>query len=125
MECVATTADRMKQIMNEMDLRQIDISKQTGIRQWTISHYIADRLSTKADAVEKMANTLGVSELWLMGYNVPMTVEVGPEAVRNQAITDIALRMQTDGRYMDVVIRMYKLDREKLDAVAAIVESMQ
>ena len=53
MERVATTADRLKQIMNEMDLRQIDISKQTGIRQGTISHYIAGRLSPKADAVEK------------------------------------------------------------------------
>ena len=33
--------------------------------------------------------------------------------------------MQTDGRYRDVVIRLDKLDRKKLDAVAAIVESMQ
>lgn len=125
MERVATTADRLKQIMNERDLRQIDISNQTGIRQGTISHYIAGRLSPKADAVEKMANTLGVSELWLMGYDVPMTVEVDPEAVRNQAIADIALRMQTDDRYRDVVIRLDKLDRKKLDAVAAIVDSMQ
>lgn len=126
MERVATTADRLKLIMNERDLRQIDISKQTGIRQGTISHYIAGRLSPKADAVEKMANTLGVSELWLMGYDVPMTAaEVDPETVRNQAIADIALRMQTDDRYRDVVIRLDKLDRKKLDAVAAIVESMQ
>lgn len=72
-----------------------------------------------------MSSTLGVSELWLMGYDVPMTVEVDPEAVRNQAIADIALRMQTDDRYRDVVIRLDKLDRKKLDAVAAIVESMQ
>ena len=33
--------------------------------------------------------------------------------------------MQTDDRYRDVVIRPDKLDREKLDAVAAIVKSMQ
>lgn len=126
MERVSTTAERLKLIMNERDLRQIDISKQTGIRQGTISHYIAGRLSPKADAVEKMANTLGVSELWLMGYDVPMTAaEVDPETVRNQAIADIALRMQTDDRYRDVVIRLDKLDRKKLDAVAAIVESMQ
>ena len=33
--------------------------------------------------------------------------------------------MQTDDRYRDVVIRLGKLDREKQDVVAAIVESMQ
>lgn len=72
-----------------------------------------------------MVNTLGVSELWLMGYDVPMTAEVDPEAVRNQAIADIAIRVQTDERYRDVVIRLCKLDRKKLDAVATIAESMQ
>ena len=38
---------------------------------------------------------------------------------------DFAGYMQTDDRYRDVVIRLGKLDREKLDVVAAIVESMQ
>lgn len=56
---------------------------------------------------------------------MPMTAEVDPEAVRNQAIADIAIRVQTDERYRDVVIRLCKLDRKKLDAVATIAESMQ
>lgn len=125
MNKVATTADRLKTIMHNRDIRQIDIAQITGIHKGTISHYITGRLVPKSDAIVKMSSTLGVSELWLMGYDVPMTVEVDPEAVRNQAIADIALRMQTDDRYRDVVIRLDKLDRKKLDAVAAIVESMQ
>lgn len=125
MNKVATTADRLKTIMHNRDIRQIDIAQITGIHKGTISHYITGRLVPKSDAIVKMSSTLGVSELWLMGHDVPMTVEVDPEAVRNQAIADIALRMQTDDRYRDVVIRLDKLDRKKLDAVAAIVESMQ
>lgn len=125
MNKVATTADRLKTIMHNRDIRQIDIAQITGIHKGTISHYITGRLVPKSDAIVKMSSTLGVSELWLMGYDVPMTVEVDPEAVRNQAIADIALRMQTDDRYRDVVIRLDKLDRKKLDAVAAIVENMQ
>lgn len=125
MNKVATTADRLKTIMHNRDIRQIDIAQITGIHKGTISHYITGRLVPKSDAIVKMSSTLGVSELWLMGYDVPMTAEVDPEAVRNQAIADIALRMQTDDRYRDVVIRLDKLDRKKLDAVAAIVESMQ
>lgn len=126
MNKVATTADRLKTIMHNRDIRQIDIAQITGIHKGTISHYITGRLVPKSDAIVKMSSTLGVSELWLMGYDVPMTAaEVDPETVRNQAIADIALRMQTDDRYRDVVIRLDKLDRKKLDAVAAIVESMQ
>lgn len=121
MNKVATTADRLKTIMHNRDIRQIDIAQITGIHKGTISHYITGRLVPKSDAIVKMSSTLGVSELWLMGYDVPMTVEVDPETVRNQAIADIALRMQTDDRYRDVVIRLDKLDRKKLDAVAAIV----
>ena len=37
----------------------------------------------------------------------------------------MALRVQTDERYRDVVIHLDKLDRKNLDAVAAIAESMQ
>ena len=126
MNKVATTADRLKTIMHNRDIRQIDIAQITGIHKGTISHYITGRLVPKSDAIVKMSSTLGVSELWLMGYDVPMTAaEVDPETVRNQAIADIALRMQTDEQYRDVVIRLDKLDRKKLDAVAAIVESMQ
>lgn len=126
MERITTTAHRLNEIMQNRGMKQIDIATTSGIRQGTISHYVGGRLIPKADAIAKLSQTLGVSELWLMGYDVPMTAaEVDPETVRNQAIADIALRMQTDDRYRDVVIRLDKLDRKKLDAVAAIVESMQ
>lgn len=126
MERVATTAERLKAIMERDNLRQVDIVHKTGIHTGTISLYVSGKLNPKQDAINKMSMALGVNALWLMGYDVPMTAaEVDPETVRNQAIADIALRMQMDDRYRDVVIRLDKLDRKKLDAVAAIVESMQ
>lgn len=111
--------------MKASDMRQVDLSKLSGIPKGQLSQYMTGKYVPKKSTMKRIADTLGVSELWLMGYDVPMTVEVDPEAVRNQAIADIALRMQTDDRYRDVVIRLDKLDRKKLDAVAAIVENMQ
>lgn len=116
---------RLESAMKASDMRQVDLSKLSGIPKGQLSQYMTGKYVPKKSTMKRIANTLGVSELWLMGYDVPMTVEVDPEAVRNQAIADIALRMQTDDRYRDVVIRLDKLDRKKLDAVAAIVESMQ
>lgn len=116
---------RLESAMKASDMRQVDLSKLSGIPKGQLSQYMTGKYVPKKSTMKRIANTLGVSELWLMGYDVPMTVEVDPEAVRNQEIADIALRMQTDDRYRDVVIRLDKLDRKKLDAVAAIVESMQ
>lgn len=117
--------NRLVSAMKASDMRQVDLSKLSGIPKGQLSQYMTGKYVPKKSTIKRIADTLGVSELWLMGYDVPMTVEVDPEAVRNQAIADIALRMQTDDRYRDVVIRLDKLDRKKLDAVAAIVESMQ
>ena len=126
MERVTTTAERLRKIMNAGDLKQVDLVKMSGLPKGAISLYVSGKVNPKQDAINKMSVALGVNALWLMGYDVPMTAaELDPEAVRNQTIADIALRMQTDDRYRDVVIRLDKLDRKKLDAVAAIVDSMQ
>lgn len=125
MERVATTAERLRTVMNARGMKQIDLVRDSGLPKGAISLYVSGKVNPKQAAIEKISKTLDVNALWLMGYDVPMTVEVDPETVRNQAIADIALRMQTDDRYRDVVIRLDKLDRKKLDAVAAIVESMQ
>ena len=118
--------NRLVSAMKASDMRQVDLSKLSGIPKGQLSQYMTGKYVPKKSTIKRIADTLGVSELWLMGYDVPMTAaELDPETVRNQAIADIALRMQTDDRYRDVVIRLDKLDRKKLDAVAAIVESMQ
>lgn len=117
--------NRLVSAMKASDMRQVDLSKLSGIPKGQLSQYMTGKYVPKKSTMKRIADTLGVSELWLMGYDVPMTAEVDPEMVRNQTIADIALRMQTDDRYRDVVIRLDKLDRKKLDAVAAIVESMQ
>ena len=124
MDKVATTADRLKIIMHNRDIRQIDMAQITGIHKGTISHYITGRLVPKSDAIVKIANTLGVSELWLMGYDVPMTAEVDPETVRNQVIADITLRMQMDNQYKDVVCKLDRLDQQQLSAIGVILDAM-
>lgn len=66
MERITTTAHRLNEIMQNRGMKQIDIATTSGIRQGTISHYVGGRLIPKADAIAKLSQTLGVSELWLM-----------------------------------------------------------
>lgn len=68
----ASTKDRIKEAMLRANKKQIDISRETGIAKGTISNYLYGKYEPKPEAVAKLAKSLDVSDMWLMGYDVPM-----------------------------------------------------
>ena len=66
-------AQRLKEAMNEANLRQIDIVNKTGINKGALSSYLSGKYLPKVDNLEKLSNILNVNKLWLLGYNVPKT----------------------------------------------------
>lgn len=75
-----TTGQRLKQIMNEKGLKQVDILNKTvpfqkkfdvKIRKNDLSQYINDKNEPRQDKLFILASALNVNEAWLMGYNVP------------------------------------------------------
>ena len=56
-----TTAARLQQVMNERNLKQVDVISLSKVHQKELGVLLA--------------RTLGVSEAWLMGYDVPMAKE--------------------------------------------------
>lgn len=77
----ATTADRLKEIMNQYDLRQIDILKRAEpfckkfdvkLGRNDLSQYASGKVSPGQEKLTVLALALDVSEAWLMGYDVPM-----------------------------------------------------
>ena len=77
-----TTSLRLKQILSERNLRQVDIlnsslplQKELGIKMGksALSQYVSGKSSPDQDKLVLLSKTLGVSEAWLMGYNVPMS----------------------------------------------------
>lgn len=77
----ATTANRLKEVMKRYDLRQVDIlkraepyCKQYGIKMGRndLSQYVSGKVSPGQEKLTVLALALGVSETWLMGYDVPM-----------------------------------------------------
>lgn len=74
------TAHRLKEIMDEQNLKQIDIlnkakpiCKKYGIKleKNDLSQYISGKVEPKQDKLSVLAETLDVNEAWLMGYDVP------------------------------------------------------
>ena len=68
----STTADRMKIALQQSNMKQVELSRLTGIDKGSISNYLYGKYEPKSDAINKMATALNVSEMWLWGYDVPM-----------------------------------------------------
>ena len=84
------TAQRLAQIMNERNLRQVDILKQSekfqkelGIKlgKSALSQYVSGKSIPDQDKLILLSKTLGVSEAWLMGYDTNESTDVKKESI--------------------------------------------
>lgn len=67
-----TVALRLQEAMRLRGKKQIDLVNETGIAKGTISNYINGRYEPKAPAIAKLAQVLDCSDLWIMGFDVPL-----------------------------------------------------
>lgn len=89
-----TTSQRLKQIMEERNLRQIDIvnaaqpfCKRYGVRlgKNTMSQYVSGKTEPGDEKLTILGLALNVSEVWLMGYDVPMQRETpAPDTIQDE-----------------------------------------
>lgn len=65
-------SNRLKIAMENLDIKQSELVKRTGINKGALSSYINGRYEPKQKAIYTLAEALSVNESWLMGYDVPM-----------------------------------------------------
>lgn len=97
-----TSADRLRQLMSERGLKQIDIVKlcqpymekyKIRIGRNDISQYLAGRSSPGQTKLFLLGKALHVNELWLMGYDVDPAPRVSETAV--DLVESVVRRIQT------------------------------
>ena len=64
------TAKRLMKALSDNNMRAQELSNKTGIGKSSISHYINGSHAPSNISAGKMADVLGVSPLWLMGFDV-------------------------------------------------------
>lgn len=83
-----TTAIRLKQIMKERQLRQVDILEKckpfcqkfdVKLGRNDLSQYVNGKVEPGQDKLTVLGMALNVSEAWLMGYDVPMERTISPK----------------------------------------------
>ncbi len=61
--------NRIRDLREDMDLRQIDVSNSTGIDQKTLSNYETGKTNPDSYAIIKLAEFFHVSTDYLLGYS--------------------------------------------------------
>ena len=66
------TAKRLIQALDRLGMRAQELADKTGLNKASISQYVNGTHAPSNISAGKMADVLGVSPVWLMGYDVPM-----------------------------------------------------
>ena len=120
---ISTTADRIKERMNELNMKQIDIVKAANIDKGALSHYISGRYEPKDKVMFRLAKALDVDEMWLWGYDVPKERKVLsdekitiPDALNENIkwASDIVIRLGNDDMFCESVKLLDKLNDDGL-----------
>lgn len=64
---------RLKQALELRDMKQSELSQYSHVPKSAISQYVSGKFEPKQDRIELFAKILDVSEVWLMGYDVPIS----------------------------------------------------
>lgn len=122
-ERTATTAERIKEAMAAASKRQADLVRETGIDKGALSHYLKGKYEPKQDVVYKLAKALNVSEMWLWGYDCKKERTV--EQIKNDALSDIIIRLRTDSVFWSAVKNLDELDSEQLAGVQQLISAFK
>ena len=114
-----STSQRLKQIMNARGMRQVEIlsaakpyCQKYGVRlgKNALSQYVNGKVEPGQEKLTILGLALGVSEAWLMGYDVPMQRNVTPTAEIGDGRTQeyIALFELLSDAQKDLIIHAIK-----------------
>lgn len=106
-EIKSTLKDRLRQALIEADMKPIDLSERTGIPKSMISYYLNGKTKPKADRIYVICQALGVSEAWLLGYDVPKNRTA--EQKKNDDLVQVIVKLRKDPEFFEVVSKLASL----------------
>lgn len=117
MKSVNSCGERIKQALLEKGLKQIDLANYLNVDKATITNYINNKYSPKADRLQQISEFLKVDIVWLLGYDVPMEKPAYIEEIKTDDSNLIVASMEelTDEQRKTIVdmIAFYNSQNEK------------
>lgn len=117
-----STADRLREAMRAAGKKQLDLANATGLSHSTISRYLSGQMEPKQKAVGLMAAALGVSEMWLWGYDVPASRT--PEQKKNDDLVKVIAQLRKDADFFEVVSLLADLPADQYASVKTLLTAL-
>lgn len=112
-------ASNLKRYMEMNGKSRRDVCEALGFSYYTFSDWVNGKKYPRMDKVEMLADYFGILKSDLIEER---TEEHREMQKKNDTITDIVLRLQTDEVFLSAVQSLNKLDSEKLSSLLAFLD---
>lgn len=125
------TAKRLQEAIRVNNMIPQELADRTGISKASISQYLSGQHKPSNISAGKMAEVLGVSPLWLMGFEVPMydvnqdqnSGQVGEYYLNNDA-RELAEFLHKNPEYKVLFDASRKVKEKDIEFVTEFIERM-
>lgn len=118
----AELKDRLREALNDAGMKPIELSEKTGIPKSMVSYYLSGKTKPKADRIYTISTALGVSEAWLIGYDVPKTRSL--EQKKNDQLAQLIVRMRQDSAFYNIVEMLDQVPADQLDNLGGLIAGL-
>lgn len=119
---VANIPDRLKEAMQDANKTAADLADETGLHHSSISRYLSGKMEPKVKAIGLLSRALGVSEMWLCGYDVPKGRTV--EQKKNDDLVKVIAQLRNDPDFFDVVSMLAQLPAEEYASIRQLISAI-
>ena len=84
MEKRENSSQRLRILMDKMNLEQADIVKRTGLTKSAVSQYVNGKREPRQDAISIICDAYSLNPTWFMGYDAPMFASASTNSIIGQ-----------------------------------------
>lgn len=100
---------RLREMMEQRGMRNVDLAAKTGISSSLISSYLAGRWEPQDEKLKLLADALDCDALWLAGYD---DVEEGEET----DFLDVFRNLKAEDKNIIITLLKYMSDKDRRNA---------
>jgi transcriptional regulator with XRE-family HTH domain len=116
-------SERLHEALRDNDMSPIELSKRASIPKSMVSYYLSGKTQPKADRLYTIAQLLGVSEAWLMGYDVAKTRTEAQK--KNDQVVKLVAQLRENVGFYELVCDVAELPAEQYASIKHLVSALR
>ena len=114
--------NRIGEALSMLGWKQVDLVERTGIPKNSINAWVNQKYQPKQNSLMKMAQVLGVSEMWLAGYDVPMERPAAQK--KADELTQLIIEIKEDEDLKDLFTSISHLNNDQRKTIESMVNEL-